>query len=109
MIDWERMRELRHDIGAENFEEVVEMFFEEADAAVAHLTTCEDAPALSAELHALKGAALNLGFDRLAELCRQGESHAAEGDMGVDLDALRLAYAEVRRVYRHSTAASFAA
>ena len=34
MIDWERVRELRSEIGADDFAEVVEMFLSEADEAV---------------------------------------------------------------------------
>ena len=44
MIDWERVRELRSEIGADDFAEVVEMFLSEADEAVTRLT-----PALTAK------------------------------------------------------------
>jgi HPt (histidine-containing phosphotransfer) domain-containing protein len=92
MIDWERVRELRAEIGADDFMEVAEMFLEEADEAVARLTPGLTAPSIEADLHFLKGAALNLGFDALSGLCQDGERRAASGDTSVNLDAVRNTY-----------------
>lgn len=109
MIDWERVRELRHDIGKDNFDEVVALFFIEADRAVARLTASNGAQVLSAQLHALKGAALNLGFDQLAGLCRRYEDLVAGGNIDIDIDAVHRAYDDARRAYEHGAASSFAA
>lgn len=92
MIDWERVKELRAEIGSDDFSEVAEMFLEEADSAVCRLTSGLTAKAMEADLHFLKGAALNLGFDALSGLCQDGERRAASGDTGVDLEAVRSTY-----------------
>ena len=99
MIDWERVKELRGEIGADDFAEVVEMFMEEADEAIARLTPSLTAKALEADLHYLKGAALNLGFIALSALCQEGERRAAAGSTDVDLDAVHRVYADSRRAF----------
>lgn len=78
MIDWDRVDGLRAEIGAEDFAEVVAMFLEEADEVAERLSRQSD-DALRADLHFLKGAALNLGFSALADLCGQGEGIRATG------------------------------
>jgi histidine phosphotransfer protein HptB len=92
MIDWDRVKELRAEIGADDFAEVAAMFLEEADEVAARLAPGLTAKALEADLHFLKGAALNLGFDALSGLCQDGERRAAGGDTAVDLDAVRNTY-----------------
>ena len=99
MIDWERVKELRSEIGADDFAEVVEMFMEEADEAIARLTPKLTAKALEADLHYLKGAALNLGFIALSALCQEGERRAAVGSTDVDLDAVHRVYGDSRRAF----------
>ena len=42
MIDWARVSELRHEVGAEDFDEVVELFLEEVDEAIAALRDLTD-------------------------------------------------------------------
>lgn len=86
MIDWNRVRELREEIGVDAFEEVLDLFLEEAETALAVLRTATTEDDLEAQLHFLKGSALNLGFDSLAALCAEGEllSHAGARDR-VDL------------------------
>ena len=91
-IDWERVTELRDEIGADGFGEVVALFLEEADEVMARITTAHGAKAVEADLHFLKGAALNLGFQDFAALCQEGERRAAAGDGGVDLAAVRASY-----------------
>lgn len=79
MIDWSRVRELRDEVGAEEFDEVVELFLEEVDEVVARLRADPDPTKYEEELHFLKGSALNLGFEALGKLCQSGESAAAAG------------------------------
>ena len=98
MIDWERVKELRGEIGDDDFAEVVEMFLQEADEAVARLSPDLTAKAVEADLHFLKGAALNLGFIALSALCQDGERRAAAGATDVNLTA-------VHQVYRDSKTA----
>lgn len=77
-IDWPRVWELRDEIGEAEFGEVVTLFLAES-AAMADSLAGVPPEALEEELHALKGAALNLGFTRLAALCAEGERLAASG------------------------------
>ncbi|MEO8241783.1 MAG: Hpt domain-containing protein [bacterium] len=109
MIDWERVRELRAEIGADDFTEVAEMFLEEADEAIARLGPGLSAKATEDNLHYLKGAALNLGFRTLASLCQDGERRAASGDASVDLAAVRATYQTSRTAFDTGLAKAFAA
>lgn len=73
MIDWDRVAELRSEIGDAGFPEVVELFLEEVGEVLDALPG-PDAPAeLAAQLHFLKGSALNLGFGAFGALCAGGE------------------------------------
>ena len=78
MINWSHVDELRTEMD-EAFDEVVDMFLEEAGEVIARLETAPEPSRYQADLHFLKGAALNLGFDRFAELCAEGEATAAAG------------------------------
>jgi HPt (histidine-containing phosphotransfer) domain-containing protein len=109
MIDWERIRDLRSEIGAEDFMEVATMFLDEADEAVARLATPGSAKALEDDLHFLKGAALNLGFSRLSGLCQDGERRAAAGDMSVDVAAVRDIYQQSKQQFLAEVPTAFAA
>lgn len=109
MIDWDRVRALRDEIGPEDFSEVVSLFLEEADEAISHLSPERGAEALARDLHYLKGAALNLGFRALSALCQAGERRAAAGDPGFDLAGLRDTYAACRAEFEANAAKAFAA
>lgn len=93
MIDWNRVTELRDEIGAEDFGDVVEIFLEEVEEEIAKLDDTLDAQGLESTLHFLKGSAMNLGFLVFSGLCQQGESAAASGaGDGVDLTEITNAY-----------------
>ena len=109
MIDWDRVRELRSEIGPDDFDEVVSLFIEEADGAIARLSPDGGATALAADLHFLKGAALNLGFASLSALCQSGERRAGAGDLTVDLEAVRIDYAACRAAFESGAPQAFAA
>ena len=104
MIDWDRVANLRAEIGAEDFAEVAEMFLDEADEVVARLRAGGPGPELEAELHFLKGSALNLGFDDLATLCNDGEKRAAGGGT-VDVARVIQCYAASRSAFAAGPAA----
>lgn len=98
MIDWDKVEELRTEIGADDFSEVVDMFREEADQAVQALAAGPPVDEIEGLLHFLKGSALNLGLSDLASICQDGERKAAAGYGSlVDL-------AQVVRVYTASRA-----
>lgn len=92
MIAWDRVNELRSEIGKDDFAEVVVMFLEEADEVIGRLSATVDTKALEADLHFLKGAALNLGFAQFAAFCQDGERRAAAGDAGMDLTQVCSSY-----------------
>lgn len=102
MIDWIRVRELRDEIGAEDFAEVVLMFLQEADDVVARMRNSVVPggviPGGGADLHFLRGAALNLGFRAIANLCHEGECRAKEG-LPVDLGAIIDRFTTVRATF----------
>ncbi|MDO8328576.1 MAG: Hpt domain-containing protein [Cypionkella sp.] len=100
MIEWERVNELRSEIGDDDFAEVVALFLEEADEVILRLSAATGAKALEADLHFLKGAALNLGFADFAALCQDGERRAAAGDTGVDLGRVCACYHASKDVLR---------
>jgi HPt (histidine-containing phosphotransfer) domain-containing protein len=88
MIDWTRVAELRAEIGEDDFAEVAALFLDEVEEGLSGLAPGSDT--LAAGLHALKGSALNLGFDRLAALCGAGEA-AAEAGAGASVDLAEIA------------------
>ena len=102
MVNWDRIRELREEIGEEDFAEVVDLFFAEVEMAIERLGRPATPAERETDLHFLKGSALNLGFDALGGLCEAGESRAASG---------LLEEAEVRAVIEiyHASRAAFAA
>ncbi|KIC10272.1 histidine kinase [Leisingera sp. ANG-M1] len=88
MIDWPRVTELREEVGAEDFEEVVEIFLEEVEEVIGKLQGGGSSQ-LEQDLHFLKGSALNLGFEEFSALCLDGERRSAQGDAeSVDVAAI---------------------
>ena len=93
MIDWDRVSELRDEVGAEDFDEVVELFLGEVESELVDLLEPADAAALENRLHFLKGSALNLGFSAFADLCQSGETAAKSGATdGIDLPEIDACY-----------------
>lgn len=108
MIDWERVANLRSEVGDDGFIEVIDLFLEETDEVIARLPRHKDAAQIGRDLHFLKGSALNLGFHALAALCQEGERAALAG-APVDLHRLVHLYADSKRSFqaalaRHSAA-----
>lgn len=66
---------------------------------------------LPPDLHYLKGAALNLGFAALAQLCQDGERRPMRRDLSADLRALGQVYAGAgsRATFLNGQASAFAA
>lgn len=100
MIDWNRVRELRDEIGQDEFAEVVEIFLEEVETEIDVLRTQADRHNLEAQLHFLKGSAMNLGFTNFSTLCQQGEVSASQGQTDlIDISAILQCYAQSRDVF----------
>ena len=99
MIDWERVQDLRSEIGCDDFDDVVTLFLDEADEVVSRLTGLTDPRAIENEMHFLKGSALNLGFSELANICQSGARRAATGDDDVAMDAVVAIYQQSREAF----------
>jgi HPt (histidine-containing phosphotransfer) domain-containing protein len=107
MIDWDRVDELREEIGAEDFDEVVDLFLDEVEEVIGRLQNGPDMANLEADLHFLKGGALNLGFRMFSQLCQAGEAAAAAGRGDtVDLGAILSAFEESKNVFAQTLAAA---
>ena len=99
MIDWNRVLELREEVGAEDFDEVVDLFLDEVQEVISRLQDHPDPTQLEADFHFLKGSALNLGFDAFAALCEAGEGKASAGNASDDLPDVLTCYASSREVF----------
>jgi HPt (histidine-containing phosphotransfer) domain-containing protein len=110
MIDWDRVQELRDEVGTEEFAEVVDLFLEEVEGVVARLGSDPDPATYEEELHFLKGSALNLGFVDLGRLCQIGESAAASGRTDtVELPPILACYERSRLAFLDGLAQGLAA
>ncbi|KIC20563.1 Hpt domain-containing protein [Leisingera sp. ANG-Vp] len=99
MIDWPRVTELREEVGAEDFEEVVEIFLEEVEEVIGKLQD-SDRSQLEQNLHFLKGSALNLGFADFSDMCLDGERKSAQGDAeNVDVSAIIASFHDSKAVF----------
>ena len=54
MIDWNRVTELRNEVGADAFEEVISLFIEEVDDMIGQLRTMTDRAKLMDDLHLVR-------------------------------------------------------
>ena len=100
MIDWPRVMELREEVGAEDFNEVVDLFLDEVQEVITRLRNDPDPAQFEADFHFLKGSALSLGFAALSALCETGESRSAAGqDVSGEFQALFSCYADSRAYF----------
>ena len=98
MIDWDRVTELRAEVGAEEFAEVVDLFLDEVETTLARLG--QTPGQLEDELHFLKGSAWNLGFREFGALCQDGERRCVAGqEASVDPAAVRASYARSKQAF----------
>ena len=88
-VDWDRLNELRADIGEEDFADVAMLF-------VAELQETLDAlgpdKATTADFHFLRGSAANLGFVTLVSACATAEVACNDSEQP-DVEAVRAAFA----------------
>ncbi len=101
MIHWPRVRQLRDEVGADEFDEVVEIFLDEVQEVIARLHADTARQDLEQNLHFLKGSALSLGFEVFSKLCQDGERLAASGEAAkVDLPEILTAFAASKSVFQ---------
>ena len=74
LVNKDRLSALREEIGADGFDEVVSLFLQESAEVVERLGAQRQGDLSAEDLHFLKGSALTLGFDDLADLCRRAET-----------------------------------
>lgn len=100
MIDWNRVAELRQEVGEDDFAEVVVLFLEEVEETLARMVSAPDTNQLGEDMHFLKGCALNMGFTTFTDLCAQGEVDAAEGNLSaIDPQAVNACYETSKRQF----------
>ena len=105
MIDWNRVRELHDDVGAEDFVALVDIFLDEADEVAARLGGPPESISTD-DLHFLRGAMLNLGFSQVSALCQALETRIAGGHRDSEgAAALLAAYTAARSEFLRGTAA----
>ena len=83
-IDENMLTELR-DVMEEDFPLLIETFLRDSLqrlAAIREAFQNVQAREFSRACHTLKGSCINLGLDRLADLCRQGELMGGAGELG---------------------------
>lgn len=109
MIDWDRVAELREEVGAEDFDEVVELFLQEVDEEIETLAAQPAQNGMSEKLHFLKGSALSLGFREFSDLCKTGEAALAQDDTAsIDVEELHNIYQSSRSSFLNDLPHKFA-
>jgi histidine phosphotransfer protein HptB len=96
VISIERVAELKTEVGEDDFNEIVTLFIADSDGILDRLQAVSEPVEAEDLLHALKGSALNLGFDELARLCREGQGGPA------DISAWTTRLDDLRHVYEQS-------
>lgn len=79
MIDWNHLHAMREEIGADDFEDVLNLFLDECAQAVAELSSEGSIETIAAQLHFIKGSAMNLGFAALSAHCALAEHSIGSG------------------------------
>lgn len=104
MIDPDRIHELIEELGSEDFGEIVEVFLEELDDAIAGFDgmAAEPDEAISRAAHFITGSAANLGLSSVAALCSalEGDIRAGQSvDGAARLSAIKDQYFEDRAAF----------
>ena len=106
-VDLDRLASLRDDIGAEDFADVVLLFFAEIGDKLEQMH--KDSATLTADdFHFLRGSAANLGFTAMVAACERAEADCAIGrtpDLAAVSDCYNSALFETRAQVPELTAA----
>lgn len=99
MIDWERVLEMRGDVGDAEFRPILELFLDEIETVVFRLPGNDRAQTV-ADFHFLTGCARSLGFRRFSQVCEGLEALAERQALpqGYIDDALTV-YADSKRLF----------
>ncbi len=104
MIDWERIEDLRREVGQKDFADVVGLFFEEIDCSLPVSLDLTEPDEIRDLLHFIRGSALNLGFFELARLC-EPDFFALE--TGLSAEKIRPYFERLQRSYEQAKAVFF--
>lgn len=100
MIDWDRIEELRGEIGEDDFAEVAEIFLDELQEVIERLVDGPATEDLEQAMHFIKGCALNLGFAKMAALASDGERLAASGEtQAIEIAPLQVCFEASKREF----------
>ena len=83
---------LRESLGEDSFKELLQGFFDKADElvdALVEMQASDDATAIGARGHELKGMAANFGFSELAAVSKVVEDSAKKGDLTTAIEAIK--------------------
>ena len=78
MIDLARFDELKTEVGSEDLPEILALFCAEVDETISRLHGSSPQSLLS-DLHFIRGSALNIGMQTLADLCARKENALRRG------------------------------
>ncbi len=96
MVNWDRISELRQEVGEDDLTEVLALFCEEVEEVLAVLPSAEQST-LKGHLHFLKGSAANIGLDAVCTLCREAEDElTADPQAPVQVEFIRETYNTAR-------------
>lgn len=89
MIDWQRIQELKDEVGEDDFGDIAILFLGEVEDVLDRFRIASDPGALATDFHFLKGSAANLGFSALGDFCTRGEVAANTGKAGnIDISSI---------------------
>lgn len=77
MIDWDRVTELKSEVGEDGFAEIGQIFIAEIEAKLAEIAGGDPE---ASDFHFLRGSAANLGLSEFAASCSTAEAQAKAGD-----------------------------
>lgn len=103
MINWNQVKQLEKDVGAEDLAEVVTLFLSEVDEAVEGLDEVSKGTSkeIADALHFLKWSASNLGFQSFGNYCSAGETQAHVGDTSqISVSQVESLYAASKAQFR---------
>jgi HPt (histidine-containing phosphotransfer) domain-containing protein len=93
MINWARLLQLQEDVGKNDIHDIIILFEQELKQVIAQLPLQTDPEQMASNLHYLKGCALNLGFEDLADLCQAGYTRLSQSPRtGVTVAPILSAY-----------------
>lgn len=97
MIDWTKVTDLRYELGAENFHEMVGIFVQELDEVIGELDERVELATLPELLVFMTDSSDRLGFSAFAEACRERElALDPQGIEFIDVEHLIILYCESR-------------